>query len=342
MLKDKRFWAGCAISVALMALLTRGLDWRQLGAAWAQARWGWIAPALLLYIASYWSRARRITLILAPLKTVSTGRALPPLLIGFMVNNLLPARLGELVFAYLLGQREDLASSSALAAVLLSRILDGFSILLFFLAGLFFFLNTQDHALLSKLKLVGYSGAGVFGLALAGFACLVAWRGPTLKFLELCLGVLPRRWSAKGLQLVESFVGGLGILSQPGPLFRVFAENLLPWTLELGVYACVARAFGLGLGLAQCSLVMGMCNLAMLLPSVPGGLGLFEAGGLFVAGLWGPAGSAGATRDPAVLGFLLVTHMVILVPVNLGGAYCLWNEGISMSGTLKALGTAKR
>jgi hypothetical protein len=60
-----------------------------------------------------------------------------------------------------------------------------------------------------------------------------------------------------------------------------------------------------------------------------------------VMGLWGPAGTAGPLWQATSLGFLLVTHAVILLPVNIGGAYCLWVEGISISGTLKELGRTK-
>src|SRR5438874_2381576 len=138
-LKDKKFWIGMAISLVLLYLSVQGVDWPRLLESLKQAQWAWMGLALPLYLVGYYSRARRVGQILAPVKEVSSARVLRPLVIGFMFNNILPGRLGEFVFAYLLGKREGISRTASLAAVVISRILDGFTILVFFLFGLFSF-----------------------------------------------------------------------------------------------------------------------------------------------------------------------------------------------------------
>ncbi len=345
MLKSKRLWIGIALSLALLAFFVRGIHWGEVGAALAEARWAWILPGTLLYAASYWGRARRITQILGPLRPVPSARALPPLLIGFMFNNILPGRLGEFVFAFLLGKREGIPRSSALAAVLLSRILDGITILAFFLAGLLLLpaqtgtgekilhvagLQVSRGDLMAKIAVAGYTGSAIFGAALVACMGLVLWRSATLAVFGRVLSLFPPRLGAKALGMLEGFVGGLGILHEPGALAKVALLNFVPWTLELGTYFLVAQAFGLELGWGQCSLVMGMTNLAMLLPSAPGGIGLFQVGGMMALVLW-------PLPPAACLAYLLVLHAVILVPVNVAGAYFLWQEGISFQSTLDAV-----
>ncbi len=108
MLKDKKFWIGSAVSVLLLILSVRGVDWSALSEAMAKANWNWMLLALPLYLVGYWSRAKRVSQILKPIKAVPANAVLRPLVIGFMFNNILPLRLGEFVFAYLLGKREGM------------------------------------------------------------------------------------------------------------------------------------------------------------------------------------------------------------------------------------------
>ncbi len=344
MLKDKKFWIGMAISLALLYLSLRGVDFAQVAAALSRAKWGWMALALPLYLVGYWSRARRVSQILAPVKEVPVSRSLPPLVIGFMFNNILPGRLGEFVFAYLLGKREGISRTAALAAVVVSRILDGFTILVFFLFGLFAFLSlgqaeggevisvagltTTKAALVGKVYLAGILGAIVFGLVFAACFCLIVWKQATLRLLEKSiLRILPKRFSDFGLQALEKFIGGLDILKNPRALLAVFFFNFLPWTLELFAYYFTALTFGLDLNLRQCSLVMGMTNLAMIAPGGPGGIGLFEGGGLMVTALYG-------LEKAVALAYIVTVHALILLPINVWGFYYMVREGISFQEAL--------
>ena len=157
MWKDKKLIAGMLVTMVALALFgTLKLDWARLWEALRTANYAWLALALPLYIGGYWSRARRVAQIMRPTKHIESSRVLPALVIGFTCNNILPARLGEFVFAYLLGKREGVSRTAALAAVVLSRILDGITILAFFLFGLFAFLSvgqspTQSPLLDNKL-----------------------------------------------------------------------------------------------------------------------------------------------------------------------------------------------
>jgi uncharacterized protein (TIRG00374 family) len=345
-LKDKKFWIGTIISLLLLGLSVQGIDWSQLGQALEAAQWKYMGLALPLYLVGYWSRARRVSQILAPVKGIPTSRTLRPLVIGFMFNNILPGRLGEFVFAYLLGKREGISRTAALAAVVISRILDGFTILVFFLFGLFAFLSlggsdaaqvisvagvpTTKEALVGKIYLAGILGGIVFGLVFGACFALILWRDFTIAVIDKILGIFPERFTAlghKGKQALEKFIAGLDILRDPKALLAVFFFNFVPWGLELFTYYFAAKTFGLDLNLRQCSLIMGMTNLAMIAPSGPGGIGLFEWGGIVVMSLYG-------LEKTVALAYIVTVHAIILLPINIWGFFFMVREGITFQEAL--------
>jgi hypothetical protein len=333
--RNWKFWLGLLVSVGALFLAVRGVDFVTLGKALTGASWWWLVLALPLYLVGYWSRAARVAQLLAPIKKVEAGRVLPPLVIGFLANNVLPMRLGEFVFAYLLGTREKVPRTASFAVVVFSRILDGITIVTFFVVGLFAFLPLGGGALpggaaapgsradlLGKVYLAAIAGAVLFGVVAVACVALIARKDLALKAVDVMLRIFPEKISAAARGAVERFIGGLGILQDPGRLFAVFLFNFVPWGLELFTYYFGARVFGLELTLRQSALVMGMTNLAMILPSAPGGLGLFEGGGMTVMALLGIDKVQG-------LAYILLVHAMILLPINVWGAWFLWREGIS-------------
>lgn len=338
MFKDWRFWLGIAVSLGCLALSLRGVEWSGLGQVMAQARWAWLLPALALYLAGYWSRCSRVSQLMRPVKEVPSRRIVAPLMVGFLFNNILPGRLGEFVMAWLLGRREGVSRTAAFATVVLSRILDGFTILCFFLFGLLTFLPLSGgpqlggtvlvlgHAfarqeILGKVYLAALLSLLVFGAVLLGCFCLMVWKDWTLSLVERVLFMLPERISHGSVKALEKFISGLDILRKPRALFGIFLFNFLPWGLEAFTYLFVGWCLGIDLNLRQVCLVMGMTNLAMILPAAPGGIGLFEFAGLQAMALFGyPAGPS--------LAFMLLTHLIILLPINVLGAFFMLREGI--------------
>jgi uncharacterized membrane protein YbhN (UPF0104 family) len=345
MFRDRRFIIGMLVSLGLLAWAMAKIDWAQVGAALLQARPLWLAAALVVYLSGYLWRCGRVSQILAPIKKVPARRVLAPLMVGFMFNNILPGRLGEVVLAWLLGRREGISKTAAFGAVVLSRILDGFTILSFFLFGLLAFLplvragapdamlnlgsftmSRQD--LLGKVYLAGMLGVVVFGAVFVGCFFLIVWKDFTLKLVERALFFIPGTVTKKGLLALERFIGGLDILRHPGKLLAVFLLNFVPWSFEAATYLLVAHALGLDLTVRQICLVMGMANLALLVPALPGGIGLFEGAGLMVMVLGGMAGASQA------LSFMLLVHAIILVPINILGFWFLRREGLSFKDAL--------
>ena len=94
---------GLAISGFFLYLAFRQIDLSKMGQAFKAVRYPFLLIALLLLFLSHWMRARRHRYFLEPIKPISTGSLFSALMVGYMANTLLPAHLGELVRAVLIG-----------------------------------------------------------------------------------------------------------------------------------------------------------------------------------------------------------------------------------------------
>ena len=114
-MKRWQFWLGVLISVFFITLVLKDLD---LSAFWSEvgrANYWWLIPGVGLYFVAVWARAWRWHYLLRPLKAISTAKIFPIVAIGYMGNNVYPARAGEVLRAAVLNRKEDISISASLA-----------------------------------------------------------------------------------------------------------------------------------------------------------------------------------------------------------------------------------
>ncbi len=126
-----QFWLGGGVSLALVFLLLYQVDLGELKDALRDADYSLLAPSIAVYFVAVWFRAARWRYLLAPMGSFPVRRLYPVVIIGYMANNLLPVRLGEVVRSYYLARRENLNTSTALATVAVERVYDGITLLAF-------------------------------------------------------------------------------------------------------------------------------------------------------------------------------------------------------------------
>ena len=126
-----KYLIGIGISVALLAVFVFTVDVRRMLEALSGANYWFTIPAVGMYLLSVYFRSLRWTVMLRHLKPVSTMRLYPVVTIGYMVNNLLPMRVGELVRSYYVGEREGINKAAALVTVLVERVFDALTLLFF-------------------------------------------------------------------------------------------------------------------------------------------------------------------------------------------------------------------
>ncbi|MGH2585548.1 MAG: lysylphosphatidylglycerol synthase transmembrane domain-containing protein, partial [Dehalococcoidia bacterium] len=168
MLKRLRIGIGLAVSILFLGLLFRLADPRKILDALAGANYIWLIPAVLIFFVELWVRAVRYEHIVKTLRPATASGLFPILVIGNMANNLLPLRIGELVRAYMIGERYQLSKMAALGTGVVERIFDGLT-LLALLAGTVILLGASG-----TIHDITLTAVAVFALALAFFIACIA------------------------------------------------------------------------------------------------------------------------------------------------------------------------
>ena len=324
-----------AISAILLLILIYQVDLTELKDALVNADYVYVAPAVALYFVAVLFRAVRWRYLLQPLRAFPVRRLYPVVVIGYMANNLLPMRLGELVRAYYLGRQENFSTSSALGTIAVERLFDGLSLVaLAAIAGpLLLWLGEFDGAAdISRgtaLALVG-GAVAVFVVVLVVFT-LLAVNPAFATRVEMCLRILPARLRPPAVNFFRTFVAGLSILDSPRKHLALVLYSIPVWLMEGGMYLLIAYSFNLdsyfgstGAFFLAALLLTATSNLATAVPSAVGGIGPFEVAAqqtLIALGV-------GASLAGAYSAFV---HLAALwLPVNLVGLILLWKQNLSL------------
>ncbi len=321
-----RLALGFGVSAVFVALLLRTVDLSDLAAAMAAADFRLVVPSIALYFAGLWVRSLRWGL-LVPRGSASTGTLFRALVVGFTVNNLLPARLGEVARAYLLGRWCGVAYGTTLASIVVERILDGLALAALLLAALLVVPDAPPYLLVLGLTVGGAFAAGATLLLLA------TWRLESIAILGRRLaGVLPPRVAALSERLATSFARGLKLVRGWRLLARLAVLSVLAWTCELALFYVLMLGFPLPASVPLAVVGGAAANFATLVPSSPGYVGTFDA--VLVKVLVDV--SAGSVTPEQATAYALVVHATLLVPVILLGALILWRSNVSLKQIARA------
>jgi len=309
------FILGLLISAGFLWYALRDLHLDQVGTALREANYWWLVPGVAVYFISVWFRSWRWGFLLRGSKRVSANRLFPVVVIGYMGNDVLPFRLGEVLRAYVLWRKEAINVGTTLTTAVLERLFDGLTMVLFVLFGLLF---VPMSAFLNQLVSVAST---VFFGALVIFLFLAA-RPDLLRRIahNLIESLVPEQFRAPLLDLVEGVVAGLESLRSGRDVLVVFGVTLWVWILEMVKYWLVSFAFDLHLPYSGIMLMGGAVNLLTALPSLPGYIGTFEVGIKILEGIGAPSAAAGS--------YVLVLHAILLLPVTLLGVVFMAREGV--------------
>ena len=339
MFSGGKFWIGLGLSALLALLFFVTVDVGHMVAALADANYLYVAPAIGLYLVGVMFRTMRWQVLLRHIKHVSNRRLFPVVVIGYMANNLLPMRLGEVVRSYYLGEREQVSKSSALATIFVERVFDALTLLLF-VAAVAFFVPVSGVAagfgaqwgVAPALLAAGFSlpfvGAFVVMLLLS------RWPNRTRALALALLRPLPERFPhARAIHIIDYFLAGFAPLSNPRTVGLLFALSVPVWAFEVGLFYLIGFSFGfhhiydnLWHLAAAMALVTALANIGSSVPSSPGGIGLFE---LIARETLVLLPLAAVDRSLAAA-FAAVSHFALLLPMILLGQAFLWAGNLSL------------
>ena len=159
-MKSLRFWLGIIVSIICLALAVRDVNFAEVLDALGGANYAFVALTSLLTVAGMLMRALRWRLLFYPLNDVPLNKLVTVLNIGYLLMNVLPARLGDVARAYLLGELTGVSKARALSTIVVERVADVLVVVLL-LSSLVLFIPLPDWAVQSGLLL----GAGFLALA---------------------------------------------------------------------------------------------------------------------------------------------------------------------------------
>ncbi len=215
-----KFWLGLACSAIFLFLAFRNVQWVELGAVLQSLDWSYLLVATVLYVLHLVVRGQRWQALLAPLGHLTVRDAFAYVNIGYMANNLLPLRAGEVIRAVLLGEKKGISKSAVLATVVVERLLDILSLAALTVIVMF------AMPIPPLLKQTAVAFGGVSCLAAAGLWWAAGHpftadtqrseSSPESERGRYLVGSKPTGLLQKVLRLCRSFVGGLAALRSPG------------------------------------------------------------------------------------------------------------------------------
>lgn len=317
MTRHWRTLLGIALSILLLWFTLRGEDFGEIwGVLSSSSIPLWIACTIAA-TAIFPMRARRWQALLAP----SHGRLpLGPLwratAIGMMVNNVVPARAGELARAFALTrERPEVRFSGAFASLAVDRLFDGVVVLAMML------LATLDPRFPAESTIFGASAwsiaatmslaLGAVFVALALLAYAPAW---CFGVSDRLVGAIAPKLAPKVRGLLEGFAAGVGVLRQPMLALEVLWWAVLLWATNAFAFYLGFLALGIEAPLSAAFFVQGLIAIGVAIPSSPGFFGPFELAGKAGLALY-------AVSDASAVSWAIGFHLLSFVPITVIGAW---------------------
>ena len=303
-------WLGVVVTVVFGYLAVRHVRWHDAWSAFRSGNPRWLVPAFAALAVAVGLRAVRWQSLFAPGRRPPLGATTRALLVGYFFNNVLPARAGEAARVVALHRSSGTSRAELAATVVVERIFDVLSlVVLFFVA-------------LPWLPHVSWTtGAAVLGLAVAGGCVLLAtgvalWNERPFRLLLRPLTLLPFLAEERLARAALNLTHGLAAVRRPRVALVALAWTMLSW-LALALSAwLVLVGFDLGLSPLAGLLVVVAINFALILPSAPAAVGVFEAATVVAL-------SAFDVDRSTALSAALVLHLLNLVPYLVAGAVVL-------------------
>lgn len=326
--KQARIIFGLAVSLVSAVVLAFVIDWREFAASLARVNYWYLIPAFACVVASYYCRALQWRYVLGGVRRFPHYPLFRIMMIGFLANTILPARLGEVVRAYVLARKYRLSKGTAFGSVIVTRLLDG-AVLFLILGG---------FAILIPAKIAGFKAGGTTGFviyfALVSFFVLFYFnRDAATSIIKFIFAPFSKRLAVKIVRSLDKFIHGFSCFRSPADLGKAFLYSGAIWMLVALSYYFINLGFTFTspLPLYAPLLLVAIVSLAISIPSSPGFIGTMELGVIAALHVIEPD----LTRNEA-LSYAIIVHVVQVLPSVVIGLFYLWTEHLTIAELAKA------
>jgi uncharacterized protein (TIRG00374 family) len=307
---------GLIISVVFLWFAFRNLNPETVWSHIREINLIWLLIGIPVWFVALALISLRWQYLLRSIKHVSLSRLIPLTAIGYMGNNVYPFRSGEVLRLLLLQRNEQVPFTKAATTVVIERVFDGIVMLTFIIVPLLFIELPSV-----QVRQAVVVATPIFLTALGVFFVLAAKPNLFRRVVAFFSRFIPGRLRQIVLNLSEDIIHGLEALRTPVDLAGAVISSYATWMVEASVYWLVSFAFGLEVTYPEILLVVGAVNLAGLIPTTPGQIGVYE---FVVQSVLVGLGTLPAQAQA----YALVVHVVIWLPVTLVGFYFLARQGL--------------
>ena len=307
--------SGLVISIVLGYVAVHDVEFSRFRAALGDVQALWLGPALAVLAVGVLVRAIRWRLLFSRDTRPPLGPTTRALLVGTFFNNVLPARAGEGIRVLALHRDTGTSRAEALATAVTERVYDVVALLLLLFVALPWL---PEVAWLRRAALLAVAAA--VALVLAVFV-LARWRERPLRFVLRPLARFPGVSAEQSDRAAENVLVGLAALRRPEVAVPALALTVCAILVISFSFWLVMLGFDLELGFGAALLVMVATNLAMLIPSSPAALGVFEAATVVALGAYG-------IDDSRAFSYAVVLHGLNFLPFVVVGLLLVHGYGV--------------
>jgi uncharacterized protein (TIRG00374 family) len=302
------------LAAALLYLAFRNVLWAELWGIFQKGRSEFFILALLMQTCAYFTRSLRWRILLSADKPISVIKVFWGTMSGYLGNNLLPARAGEIIRTLALGNNTGLSKTFILGTILVERVVD---VAFLVLVGLF---SISSMIALPKWQLQAIKSIAILGLILLGGILLAPHIEKYLISIVRRLPSLSEKLKTKALILIHGFLAGLCALQHAGRLAGFVVLTLVVWLLDAVFIILIGSALHLSISISQAYLLLAALGLSSAIPSTPGYIGIYQ----FVAvKVLTPIGFS----QSQALAFIISLQAISYCSVVLFGFIGLWQLG---------------
>ncbi len=319
------FIAGIMVSIVCSWLFVRKIEWSGLSVAFSEAKYIYIFPTVIIIFIAHYFRAVRWEVLLSPIKKVPVLNLFSACMIGFMANNVLPARIGEVIRPVMIARKEKIKVSTSLATIAIERVFDILGIII--IASLLFcFISSNNEAnsqvVIHQLKKWSaiMASLGICAITILFLLSLYPKRAGAV--FEKLLFVFPHHLRDKLVNMLHSFISGLQVFDHKTKLLWVGVLSIVIWLLNAASIYVLSYSFDMGLSFAGSCFVTVCIALAVALPQAPGFIGVFHIATQKSLDVFGIGLSSAQS-------FAILLWAINFVPITVTGLLFLWREGIS-------------
>ena len=317
---------GVALSAGFLYLAFKDIPFSSLLTNLRHANGALLAVSAIAATFIFPLRARRWRPILDPVAPdLPFGTLWRPTAIGMMINNVVPARAGELARAFALSRSTpNVPFPAAFASLAVDRLFDAVVVLMLMFGSML------DPAFPKGAQVFGHSmssiamgGVLVVVVVLVGMYSMVLFPGRVLVLYELIASRVAPKLEAKGRTALVALTHGLSVLRTPSRFAAVFGWTLAHWLLNAFAFWIAFRAVGITAPYSAALFLQGIIAIGVAAPQAPGFFGVFELFGKEGLSLYGVSPDAAVTW---AIGF----HALSYLPITFIGAWYFLRAGLSM------------